>query len=110
MSIEINGQLIDTDAQGYLRQLSDWSEALATALAAKDGVTLNADHWQIIHLIRDYYADTGKAPAVCVIIRQAKKRLGDDKGNSKHVYQLFPDGPGKQGVRYAGLPKPTGCL
>jgi len=110
MSIEINGQVIETDSQGYLCHLTDWNETLANALAAKDGVTLSADHWEIIHLIRDYYTETGKAPAVCVIIRQAKKHLGDDKGNSKHVYNLFPDGPGKQGVRYAGLPKPTGCL
>ena len=38
------------------------------------------------------------------------KKLGKDKGNSKYLYGLFPYGPGKQACRYAGLPKPTGCV
>ncbi|RUM75961.1 MAG: sulfurtransferase TusE, partial [Sulfurovum sp.] len=25
-------------------------------------------------------------------------------------YSLFPYGPGKQACKYAGLPKPTGCV
>ena len=33
-----------------------------------------------------------------------------DKGNSKYLNQLFPFGPAKQACRYAGLPKPTGCV
>ena len=33
-----------------------------------------------------------------------------DKGNSKYLYELFPYGPAKQACKYAGLPKPTGCV
>ena len=33
-----------------------------------------------------------------------------DKGNSKYLYELFPYGPGKQACKFAGLPKPTGCV
>ena len=38
------------------------------------------------------------------------KKLGKDKGTSKYLYELFPYGPAKQACKYAGLPKPTGCV
>jgi TusE/DsrC/DsvC family sulfur relay protein len=50
------------------------------------------------------------APAVRVLTKAIGKKLGKDKGNSKYLYQLFPYGPAKQACRYAGLPKPTGCV
>ncbi|MDH3858594.1 MAG: TusE/DsrC/DsvC family sulfur relay protein, partial [Gammaproteobacteria bacterium] len=33
-----------------------------------------------------------------------------DKGNTRYLNQLFAFGPAKQACRYAGLPKPTGCV
>ncbi len=27
-----------------------------------------------------------------------------------NLYELFPYGPAKQACKYAGLPKPTGCV
>jgi TusE/DsrC/DsvC family sulfur relay protein len=28
----------------------------------------------------------------------------------KHIYELFPSGPGKGACKMAGLAKPTGCV
>jgi tRNA 2-thiouridine synthesizing protein E len=38
------------------------------------------------------------------------RQMGREKGNTRYLYRLFPDGPAKQACRYAGLPKPTGCV
>jgi len=38
------------------------------------------------------------------------KNLGEEKGNSMYLFKLFPGGPAKQACRYAGMPKPTGCI
>jgi tRNA 2-thiouridine synthesizing protein E len=110
MELEINGQTIETDDQGYLVNLADWSEDLALELAKRDELELNPSHWEVINLIRKFYEDNGTAPAMRILTKLAKKELGTDKGDSKYLYSLFPYGPGKQAARYAGLPKPTGCV
>ena len=45
-----------------------------------------------------------------ILTRAVARRLGPDKGNSRYLYRLFPDGPARQACRYAGLPKPSGCI
>ena len=43
-------------------------------------------------------------------VKAMKKQLGEDKGNSRYLYKLFPKGPAKQATRIAGLPKPAKCI
>ena len=61
-------------------------------------------------VLRDYYEEYQIAPAVRVLTKAIKKKLGADKGNSKYLYELYPYGPAKQACKIAGLPKPTGCI
>ncbi|MCK5719298.1 MAG: TusE/DsrC/DsvC family sulfur relay protein [Thiomargarita sp.] len=110
MEIEVNGQMVETDAQGYLVNLSDWSEDLAIVLAKTDELELSDIHWEVINMIRNYYQENGTAPAMRALVKLAKSTLGKEKGDSKYLYSLFPYGPGKQAARYGGLPKPTGCV
>jgi tRNA 2-thiouridine synthesizing protein E len=100
----------ETDADGYLRHLQDWSPQVAQQLAMQDDITLTDAHWEIIHFLRDYYAQYQIAPAMRTLTRKVGEALGRDKASSHHLYRLFPDGPAKQASRYAGLPKPTRCL
>ena len=104
------GRSIALDKQGYLRDLEDWSEGLALHMAAEDGLTLEAGHWEIIRFLREYYQQYEVAPPVRILLRAIARRYGQDKGNSQYLYELFPYGPAKQACRYAGLPKPTGCI
>ena len=99
-----------TDHEGYLKRRDDWSEALAVELAEADGIQLSEAHWEVIHFLQEYYDNYEIAPAIRILTKQMGKRFGKDKGNSKYLYELFPRGPAKQACRYAGLPKPTGCV
>ena len=84
---------------------------LDSALAKTEGVDeLTEDHWKVVNFLREYYEEYQIAPAVRVLTKAVGKKMGKDKGNSKYLYGLFPYGPGKQACRYAGLPKPTGCV
>jgi tRNA 2-thiouridine synthesizing protein E len=110
MPIEVNGKLLETDEEGYLANLNDWEPGVAEVMAKADNLPLGDDHWEIINFLREYYEEYQIAPAVRVLTKAVAKKLGADKGNSKYLYELFPYGPAKQACRYAGLPKPTGCV
>ncbi len=110
MPIEVNGVSHETDEEGYLVNLGDWTRELGEALAAEDDCELTDAHWEVINFLREYYEEYQIAPAVRVLTKAIGKRLGKDKGNSKYLYELFPYGPAKQACKYAGLPKPTGCV
>jgi TusE/DsrC/DsvC family sulfur relay protein len=110
MSIEVKGQTFETDEEGYLVNRSDWSEDVAREMARQDNCELTDAHWEVINFLREYYDEYQIAPAVRVLTKAIGKKLGPDKGNSKYLYELYPYGPAKQACKYAGLPKPTGCV
>ena len=110
MPLVVNGQTIETDEEGYLSNRSDWTEEVAAEMAKLDNAALESNHWEVINFLREYYEEYQIAPAVRVLTKAIGKKLGPDKGNSKYLYELFPYGPAKQACKYAGLPKPTGCV
>ncbi len=110
MSIEVNGRTLETDEEGYLRDIGEWSKDVAQTMARKDSIELTEAHWQVINILRNYYNEYSSAPAIRVLNKTIGKVVGKDKGNSDYVYSLFPEGPAVQACRYAGLPKPTGCV
>ena len=110
MSIEVNGQSIETDEEGYLVDRTAWNEDVAKEMARLESCDLGESHWEVINFLRQYYDEYQIAPAVRVLTKAIGKKLGADKGNSKYLYELFPYGPAKQACKYAGLPKPTGCV
>lgn len=109
-TIDFQGKQIEVDEDGYLVNLDDWTKELAEYLASKDGITLDDARWEVINFLRDYYAKYQIAPMIKILVKEIAKVMGPEKGNTKYLYELFPDGPAKQACRYAGLPKPTGCV
>ena len=110
MGMEVSGKVLETDEEGYLSNLADWSPEVAELMANLDECDLSHNHWEVINFLREYYEEYQIAPAVRVLTKAIGKRLGKDKGSSRYLYELYPYGPAKQACKYAGLPKPTGCV
>lgn len=110
MAFEVDGKTIETDEEGYLIDLSQWTEEIAGKLAEGENLEMTSDRWEIVNFLREYYQEYQIAPAVRVLTKAVGKKLGKDKGTSKYLYELFPYGPAKQACKIAGLPKPTGCV
>ncbi|MCK5876800.1 MAG: TusE/DsrC/DsvC family sulfur relay protein [Candidatus Marithrix sp.] len=108
--MDVNGKEVEVDEEGYLVNLNEWTEEAAKILSAQDELELTDSHWEVINFLREYYEEYQIAPAVRVLTKAIGKKLGPEKGNSKYLYELFPYGPAKQACRFAGLPKPTGCV
>ncbi|SDK15028.1 TusE/DsrC/DsvC family sulfur relay protein [Microbulbifer yueqingensis] len=109
-NISVEGREIPLDKEGFLRNLDDWSPAVADALAKAEGIELTDAHWEIIELLRDFYHEFELSPAMRPLVKYVGLQLGSDKGRSIYLMKLFPGSPAKVGSRIAGLPKPTNCL
>ncbi|MBY6185419.1 TusE/DsrC/DsvC family sulfur relay protein [Marinobacter hydrocarbonoclasticus] len=105
-----NGTEIATDKQGYLLDASQWEPGMAPQLAEQEGIALTDAHWEVVNFVRDFYLEFNTSPAIRVLVKAIGQKLGEDKGNSKYLYKLFPKGPAKQATKIAGLPKPARCI
>lgn len=108
--LEFEGKQIETDAHGYLKNVDDWAEELVPLLAAEEGIELSEAHWEVIHFVRDFYKEFNTSPAIRMLVKAMAKKYGEEKGNSRYLYKLFPKGPAKQATKLAGLPKPVKCI
>lgn len=107
--VMVNGKEILTDSEGYLKDLNDWSEDFARALAAQEGMELTDEHWQILRYLRAYYEEHCVQAQVRAMIKYFTEKWGPEKGNNHYLHDLFrKDGPQKQGNRLAGLLKTKG--
>jgi tRNA 2-thiouridine synthesizing protein E len=104
------GAALAVDDKGYLLEYADWSPLVARTMAARDGIELSDDHWTVLEIFRNYFESFEIEPPMRALVKRARERLGDEKGSSRYLYRLFPDGPGTQACRYAGLPKPLSCV
>lgn len=107
--LTLAGRRVRVDARGYLVDPADWDASLAEAMAAHDGIELDAQRWQVLRLLRAYHAEHGRSPAMRVLVRLVASELGAT-ADSRLLYRLFPQGPAKQAARWAGLPRPTSCI
>ncbi len=99
----IDGHEIHVNDEGFLTDPDEWSEPLATSLAAQIGIALTDEHWQAIRFLRTDYAQEGETPTL--------RRISVVGGiPTKTLFQLFPQKPAKKLAYVAGLPKPHGCV
>jgi tRNA 2-thiouridine synthesizing protein E len=95
-------------AAGFLETLGDWNKEVAVWLAERDGLTLTPAHWEIIDLMRAYYADFNISPIKKLLKKEILAKLADGQTKAADAYLdgLFPSGVLIQGSKIAGLPVP----
>ncbi|MCK4908639.1 MAG: TusE/DsrC/DsvC family sulfur relay protein [Planctomycetes bacterium] len=105
MTIKLpDGQEIAVDKEGFMVNPAIWNEEIARHLAKLEGVEeLTEEHWAVIKYIRDHYLKNDLAPMIRSICKTTRLPL-------KKIYTLFPAGPAKGACKWAGLPKPDGCV
>ena len=99
-----------TDKEGFLIDLKDWSEDVATELAEAENIQLTEQHWEVLHLLRQFQREFDISPPMRPLVKYVAQHLGPDKGKSIYLTKLFPPNPAKIASKIAGLPKPEGCL
>jgi len=109
MMLEVNGTSVETDIQGFLANLDEWSEGYAEQQASRDGVKLYNDHWELIYYFREYYEENMANPTMHTLIKDLgskNSRYHDRKAYEKHIYHLFPCDPVHEVCKLSGLPLP----
>ena len=102
--VEFMGQTFTVDEDGFIDDYSNWSEGWVQHVKKEEGIDeLTEEHLKVIKVLQEYYEKNGIAPMVRVLSKVTGFKL-------KHIYELFPSGPGKGACKMAGLPKPTGCV
>lgn len=97
--------------EGFLENAQDWTPDIGRKLAEEEGFELNENHWEIINFLRDFYKKHEiSPPSNRLFVKAVRESLGEDKGNSIYLMQLFGGAPAKTACRLAGLPRPTNCL
>lgn len=110
MALKEWGQDIPVTKEGFLCDHLDWSLDVASILAERNGIEMTQAHWEIVDYTRTYYLTYKHLPNTRVFIKGVKKTLGPNKGNSRYLHHLFPEGPLRYACKLAGLPKPPSCL
>ena len=98
------------DEDGFLLDRDNWTQEVASALAAQEGITLDARHMDVLLALRRYHDQHGHSPAMRALVSLVRRELGPEKGKSVYLLGLFPGSPAKLAARIAGLPKPEHCL
>ena len=103
-TVEFMGKEFTVDEDGFIDSYDNWCDEWVQWVKKEEGIDeLNDEHQKVIDVLRDYYEKNGIAPMVRVLSKVTGFKL-------KHIYELFPSGPGKGACKMAGLPKPTGCV
>ena len=102
--VEYEGKQFDVDEDGFLLNFEQWAPEWVDFVKESEGISeMSDEHQKVIDFLQDYYKKNGIAPMVRILSKVTGFKL-------KHIYELFPSGPGKGACKMAGLPKPTGCV
>lgn len=96
--IEYEGTTVDVDEDGYLENIDDWNDVVASALSEQEGMgPVTFDQLDILMFMRQYYQKHGFFPivnAVCKNVHQPDECVSEEFMDPVTAWKI------------AGLPKP----
>ena len=99
---EYAGVSVEVNDEGFMTDHAQWTEDIASAIAAEEDINLTDEHWTVINIIREQVDKQGQVPTI-----RGLKKLGVE---TNKLYELFPNGPVKKASRIAGYLKPASCV
>ena len=109
INIFVEGYLIETNDQGFLLNLDQWSESYAIEMAKNDNIHLYTDHWELIYYFREYYLQNLETPTMHQMLMELTpniKKFHNKKIYEHHIYNLFKTDPVHELCKLSGLPMP----
>ncbi len=102
--LKVGDATLELNEDGFIVEPDRWNDAVATALAATDGIgEMTAKHWKVVRYVRAHYVEHDVPPLIRKLCKQTGFML-------KEIYDLFPSGPAKGACKVAGLPNAKGCI
>ncbi|MBU4286969.1 MAG: TusE/DsrC/DsvC family sulfur relay protein, partial [Proteobacteria bacterium] len=87
--VEFGGKTFTVDEDGFIDNYANWCNEWVKYVKSTEGIDeLNEEHKKVVTVLREYYEKNGIAPMVRVLSKVTGFKL-------KHIYELFPSGPGK---------------
>jgi len=105
-SIVKNPGTTDPQRADREQELAGWDEETGRRLAEEEGVEMTAEHWSVVHLLREHYLEHG-LPESGRDLADALAEAFTEQGGRRYLYKLFPTGAVAQGMKIAGLPLPA---
>lgn len=109
-TMQVNGETIQLDREGYLVNPEQWNEDVARALADKEDIELTEDVWEVVTFVREHFEWNSCIPEHRKLLQELRRRHGKEKATRKYVYNLFPYGYGQQACKIAGMRVPLKLL
>jgi len=103
-NIHSESNIVELRADGYLKNMNDWTPELAEKIALKEGITLTEQHWDVLNIMREYYAEYNTSPILKLLRRELAMQYGKERATLASLDALFPNGVQTQGSRLAGVP------
>lgn len=108
--LNINGETIEVDNEGYLLEPTEWNLSVAGVLAKELAIEMTDDHWFVVNYVRNHYEQTSCVPEARHALKAMRESLGKEKATRKYLYTLFPYGYGQMACKIAGMRKPLKLL
>lgn len=94
-----------------MNYINNWNIELANRLAQEESINMTSNHWEIIHIIRNFYLNFNITPSMRILMKiLSQNRSNKFKFSSRYLFKLFSNDPIKKASKIAGVPISNNCI